>query len=260
MCGIAGVFSIKGPGRISSDLLEKMIGCLQHRGPDESGVYFDDWIGLGHTRLSIIDLSSGTQPIHNENETLWIVYNGEVFNYIELKEDLLEKGHRFYTTTDTEVVLHLYEELGHCCLDLLNGQFALAIWDSKEKELFLARDRFGIRPIYYSLRDDSILFASEIKAILMDAMMPRELDPIALDQIFTFWTTLPSRTAFKGIKELPPGHFLKTSHGSVSIEKYWDFPFIPPEEHLNWTPDDLRQKYASYWKMPFASDYELMYQ
>ena len=135
MCGIAGVLSIKGTDRISSDLLEKMIGCLQHRGPDESGLYYDDWIGLGHTRLSIIDLSSGTQPIHNEDETLWIVYNGEVFNYIELKEDLLENGHRFYTTTDTEVILHLYEELGHSCLSLLNGQFALGMLPGSSEKI-----------------------------------------------------------------------------------------------------------------------------
>jgi asparagine synthase (glutamine-hydrolysing) len=242
MCGIAGVLNLKEPGSISSDLIEKMISTLYHRGPDESGIYLDDWIGLGHTRLSIIDLSSGTQPIHNEDETIWIVYNGEVFNYPELKQDLLNKGHRFYTTTDTEVILHLYEEQGPTCLDLLNGQFAIAIWDLRKKELFLARDRVGIRPLYYTIQGDSIIFASEIKAIFMEEEIPREIDPIAIDQIFTFWSTLPNRTIFKGINELSPGHFLKASQDNVTIKKYWDIPFRPPEEQLNWTRDDVCQE------------------
>ncbi len=242
MCGIAGVLNLKEPGSISSDLIEKMISTLYHRGPDESGIYLDDWIGLGHTRLSIIDLSSGTQPIHNEDETLWIVYNGEVFNYPELKQDLLNKGHRFYTTTDTEVILHLYEEEGPTCLDLLNGQFAIAIWDLRKKELFLARDRVGIRPLYYTIQGDSVIFASEIKAIFMEEKIPREIDPIAIDQIFTFWSTLPNRTIFKGINELSPGHFLKASQDNVTIKKYWDIPFRPPEEQLNWTRDDVCQE------------------
>ena len=242
MCGIAGILNLKGPGGISSDLIEEMIRSIDHRGPDESGIYCDDWIGLGHARLSIIDLSSGTQPIHNEDKTLWIIYNGEVFNYPELKDDLLEKGHRFYTTTDTEVIVHLYEEYGTSCLDHLNGQFAIAIWNSKERELFLARDRVGIRPVYYTDLNDSIVFASEIKAIFMDKRIPRDIDPMAMDQIFTFWTTLPGRTIFKGIKELPPGHFLKVSNGEIRIKRYWDIPFLPPEEQLKYSFDDVCQK------------------
>ena len=239
MCGIVGALNLKEPGHVSPDLIKKMISALHHRGPDESGIYLDDWIGLGHARLSIIDLSSGSQPIHNEDESLWIVYNGEVFNYPELREDLLKKGHHFYTSTDTEVILHLYEEDGASCLHSLNGQFALAIWDIRKKELFLARDRIGIRPINYIIWDNSLIFASEIKSIFMEKNYPREIDPVALDQIFAFWTTLPGKTVFKGVHELPPGHFLKASPEQVTVEKYWDIPFYPPEEQLNWTPDEI---------------------
>src|SRR5512135_735403 len=147
MCGIAGILNIKGSSPIPPDLLERMVGALSHRGPDASGVYLDDRAGLGHARLSIIDLSpAGSQPIHNEDETLWIVFNGEIFNYPELRAELERDGHRFYTSTDTEVILHLFEEKGIHCLDYLNGQFAFAIWDSVRHELFLARDRAGILP------------------------------------------------------------------------------------------------------------------
>ncbi|MEJ2703109.1 MAG: hypothetical protein P8Z79_11770, partial [Sedimentisphaerales bacterium] len=145
MCGIAGICHTDGPDGISLKTLENMISVVRHRGPDETGVYLDDRVGLAHARLSIIDLSSGVQPMHNEDETLWIVFNGEIFNYVELREELEQKGHRFYTTSDTEVILHLYEEEGPDCVARMNGQFALAIWDTKRKGLFLTRDRVGIR-------------------------------------------------------------------------------------------------------------------
>ena len=145
MCGIAGIVRFGRPGAASVDLLARMAGAIAYRGPDGSGIYVDDQAGLAHTRLSIIDLAGGAQPIHNEDGTLWIVYNGEVFNYPELRKGLSERGHRFYTTTDTEVILHLFEEDGPGCLEKLNGQFALAIWDATKKALFLARDRIGIR-------------------------------------------------------------------------------------------------------------------
>ncbi|MFC1783914.1 asparagine synthetase B family protein, partial [Planctomycetota bacterium] len=212
------------------EVLRRMTAALHHRGPDEAGIYLDRRAGLGHARLSIIDLSSGCQPIHNEDETLWIVYNGEVYNYVELKQDLIKKGHRFYTTTDTEVMLRLYEQEGPACLDRLNGQFALAIWDTKNQELFLARDRVGIRPLHYTVHNNTLIFASEIKSIFMVEDVPREIDPIAMDQIFTFWTTLPGRTVFKNIHELPPGHFLKLSRGKITVTKYWDVPFYPRDE------------------------------
>ena len=197
MCGISGICYFDEPGAVSSDVVLQMTATLQHRGPDESGVYLDDWIGLGSTRLSILDLSGGTQPIHNEDKTLWIVFNGEIFNYVELKEELRNKGHHFYTTTDTEVILHLFEEKGPQCLNDLNGQFAFAMWNSKERKLFLARDRVGIHPLYYTIQKDRMVFASEIKSIFSAGDISREIDPIAVDQIFTFWTTLPGRTASK---------------------------------------------------------------
>ena len=239
MCGIAGICHIDGPDGVSLDAIKSMIGALCHRGPDETGVYLDDNVGLGHARLSIIDLSSGGQPIHNEDKSLWIVYNGEVFNYPELKKDLLQKGHRFYTSTDTEVVLHLYEEHGPDCLAMLNGQFAMAIWDAKKKELFLARDRVGIRPLYYTILNNTIIFGSEIKSIFMNDNVARRIDPVAMEQIFTFWTTLTPRTVFKDVYELPPGHYLKTSGGKVTFRKYWDIPLYQRAEQTDLAPREI---------------------
>ena len=242
MCGIAGIISLEEKKTITPDQISRMVSAIQHRGPDGVGIYVDDWAGLGHARLSIIDPAGGAQPIHNENGTLWIVYNGEVFNYPELRQDLIKKGHRFTTDTDTEVVLHLYEEKGQACLRDLNGQFAMAIWDSRARELFLARDRMGILPLHYTINNGRFLFGSELKAIFADEGVPREMDLIALDQIFTVWTTLPGRTAFKGIQELPPGHFLRLSPGTIKIERYWELPFSPPGEQRNDSFDEVCQE------------------
>lgn len=246
MCGIVGIQNFNETKKISINSIERMISILHHRGPDEKGIYIDDNIGLGHSRLSIIDLFSGSQPIHNEDETLWIVYNGEVYNYPELRNELKKSGHLFYTNTDTEVIVHLYEEMGADCLNHLNGQFAFAIWDTKKKELFLARDRVGIRPLYYTTHNRAFYFASEIKAIFTIEEIEREIDPIAMDQIFTFWTTLPGRTAFKNIKELKPGHFLKVSNNTIREEKYWDFPFYKREEQLTDSPQVISEKILNF--------------
>lgn len=242
MCGITGIYSLNGSGKISINTLKCMIGVLHHRGPDETGVYLDDHVGLAHARLSIIDLTGGSQPIHNEDHTLWIVYNGEVFNYPELKTQLQKKGHQFYTTTDTEVILHLFEETGPACLQELNGQFAFAIWDSKKKELFLARDRVGIRPLHYTVQNGSFYFASEIKSLFMAEEIHREIDPVALDQIFTFWTTLPGRTVFKNIQELKPGHYMRVSNGTISEYKYWDIPYYHREEQNSLSPGEISER------------------
>ncbi len=242
MCGIAGILQMKESGRISLETLERMIAVVHHRGPDEEGFYLDDRVGLGQSRLSIIDLAGGTQPIHNEDETLWIIYNGEVFNYPELREDLLKKGHRFYTHSDTEVILHLYEEMGCDCPAELNGQFAFAIWDSKKQELFIARDRVGIRPLHYALHDGSFVFASEVKSIFMKEGTRREINPIALDQIFTFWTTLPGYNTFKHVQELPPGHWLKISRGRMTVRKYWEIPFLPRNEHMDASEGEICER------------------
>jgi len=242
MCGIAGIFNFQSSQSISLTLLKRMMNALHHRGPDEKGIYLDDRVGLVNDRLSIIDLSSGTQPIHNEDQTLWIVYNGEVFNYPELRVDLKKRGHRFYTQTDTEVILHLYEEKGADCLNELNGQFVFAIWDTKKQNLFLARDRVGIRPLYYTILNGMLLFGSEIKAILMCDQVKREIDPIALEQIFTFWTTLDGSTAFKDIRELPPGHCLTAADGKVIERKYWEIPFYPESKLINWPAKNISRE------------------
>ena len=242
MCGIAGICRLTQSGDIPIERITRMIGAQQHRGPDESGLYRDEWIALGHSRLSIVDLAGGLQPIHNEDESLWIIYNGEVYNHPELRRELEAKGHCFYTHCDTEVILHLYEERGPSCVNELNGQFAFAIWDARNRKLFLARDRLGVRPLHYAIHDNELIFASEIKAIFAACDMPRRLDPIALDQMFTVWTTLPGRTAFEDVNELPPGHHAMVSGGRVTIEKYWSPPFRPAAELAAAPFEELRQE------------------
>jgi asparagine synthase (glutamine-hydrolysing) len=238
MCGIAGIIG----NHVAKNRILAMTAALNHRGPDESGLYLDDHAALGHTRLSIIDLSGGSQPIHNEDETLWIVFNGEIFNYPELRAELIAKGHRFYTSTDTEIILHLYEEKGPACLNDMNGQFAIAIWDTKNRSCFLARDRAGIRPLYYTESGPELIFASETKSIFMNPKVPREIDPVAMDQIFTFWVPLPGRTPFKGIRELPAGHYLTFRNGKADVTRYWDAPFTPKKEQLDWSPDRISEQ------------------
>ncbi len=221
MCGIIGVLNLTDHPPVEAAVLRLMLGMLRHRGPDGFGIYRDASVGLGHARLSIIDLSGGQQPISNEDETLWIVFNGEIFNYVELRPTLESRGHRFSTHTDTEVVLHLYEDYGPDCLSLLNGQFAIAIWDTKKRSLFLARDRLGIRPLFYTVREGRMIFGSEIKAILAYPRVQADIDLAALDQIFTFWSTLSPRTVFRNIVDVPPGHYLLTCEGQFTIQPYW---------------------------------------
>jgi asparagine synthase (glutamine-hydrolysing) len=235
MCGIAGMFDRSGRQPAQEGALRQMLGMLRHRGPDEFGILLDREAGLGNARLSIIDLSGGTQPIGNEDESLWIVFNGEIFNYLELREGLVARGCRFRTSSDTEVVLHLFEEFGPGCLDQLNGQFAIAIWDSRRRCLFLARDRLGVRPLFYTqLADGTLLFASEIKSILSDDRVAAEIDPQGLAQVFMLWSTLTPGTAFRGIRELPPGHFLVASQDGLQVERYWENRFPPQQEVVSW--------------------------
>ncbi len=225
MCGIAGIFNQAQSHPIREVDLRQMLALIRHRGPDEFGIYLDEPIGLGSARLSIIDLNTGQQPIRNEDGTLWIVFNGEVFNYLELRPELEARGHRFTTDTDTEVILHLFEDCGPECLKRLNGQFAIAIWNAREQTLFLARDRLGIRPLFYTQADGALIFASELKAILAHRRVEAELDPVALDQVFTFWSPLSPRTIFRGLVELPPGHYLLAGQGKTRVEQYWELSF-----------------------------------
>lgn len=226
MCGIAGI-AVRDGKQVALDQVKEMIGCLKHRGPDEFGAFHGEQIGLGHARLSIIDLNTGTQPIHNEDQSLWVVFNGEIYNFIELRSLLEARGHTFYTKTDTEVIVHAYEEFGSDCLKHFNGQFAFAIWDTSRRQLFLARDRLGIRPLFYHMQGGTLAFASEIKSLFTLPHIVREIDPIAIDQIFTMWTTLPPRTAFKDIWQLPPGCFgmFSQERGTLKVNSYWELPF-----------------------------------
>jgi len=242
MCGIVGILNLRDHPPADEALLRRMLGTIRHRGPDEFGVYRDAQVGLGSARLSIIDLSSGQQPIGNEDGTQWIVFNGEVFNYVELRPQLEARGHRFSTTTDTEVILHLYEDHGPACLEYLNGQFAIAIWDARGRSLFLARDRLGIRPLFYTVHDGQLVFGSEIKAILTHPGIRAELDTTSLDQVFTFWSALSPRTVFRGIQEIPPSHYLLAHEGQLTIQPYWSLDFAPePDAASRTAPEYLEE-------------------
>ncbi len=216
MCGIAGFVGIS-----DRQLLKKMCNIIQHRGPDESGFFIDDNVGLGNQRLSIIDVAEGHMPMQNEDKTITITYNGEIYNYLELKKELEEKGHRFSTRSDTEAIIHAYEEYGDSCVEKLRGMFAIALWDTKKKSLFLARDRFGKKPLYYTYVNGVFLFGSEIKSILLHAGVKRQLNYEALDKYLTFRYVPGSITMFKNIYKLPPGHILNYSNGKAKIRKYW---------------------------------------
>jgi asparagine synthase (glutamine-hydrolysing) len=203
-----------------------MVRALHHRGPDGAGTYVAGEVALGHARLSIIDLVGGKQPIGNEDGSVQVVFNGEIFNYVELRQDLLRRGHRFATQSDTEVIVHLYEDHGADFVERLNGQFAIALWDGRARRLLLVRDRVGIRPLFYTIADGRLYFASEIKALFTQPRVERRLDLRALAETFTFWSPLPPRTAFAGIRSLPPGHLLTVeAGGEPAVRRYWDWTF-----------------------------------
>jgi asparagine synthase (glutamine-hydrolysing) len=202
-----------------------MAADLSHRGPDGQGIFVGDGVGLAHRRLSIVGLADGQQPMSHDNGALVISYNGEIFNYVELRDALIARGRRFQTDCDTEVILHLYDALGPACLDELNGDFAFALWDSRRQRMMLARDRIGVRPLFYTMTNTTLFFASEIKALLQVPGVEAEIDPIALDQIFTLWTPIPPRTAFCNIFELPPGHMMLCEGGQQTIRPWWKLQF-----------------------------------
>lgn len=222
MCGICGIFE-RSSKLIDRDLLEKMTSILRHRGPDGDGQFVDGEVGLGHRRLSIIDVEGGAQPIGNEDGRLQIVFNGEIYNFVELREELESFGHKFKTQSDTEVIVHAYEQWGKGCVRRLNGMFAFALWDSHKHELFLARDHLGIKPLYYIDLGNRILFASEIKSLLQDTGCPRDVDVEALAELFTFRYVPSPKTLFKGIMKLPPGHSMTFSARGIEINRFWDW-------------------------------------
>lgn len=229
MCGIAGLYATPDR-RAPRELLLAMAGELAHRGPDGVGLYRDGRFGMVNTRLSIIDLEGGDQPIPNEDGRLWAMQNGEIFNYPELTAELEALGHRFRTRSDTEVLVHAYEQWGEACLEKLNGEFAFAIWDREAREVFLARDGFGIRPLFLAEFGGDVAFASEAAALLRHPRAERRLDPFALFETFHLWAVLPDRSAFPGIFELPPGHHVRVSErGLGPLTRWWDVAFGPRE-------------------------------
>ena len=240
MCGIAGIINFNTPEDMRTTLT-RMIGLLHHRGPDASGIYMNGQAGLAHARLSIIDLSGGDQPIHNEDRSVWTVFNGEIFNYPELRRGLIDRGHQFYTRSDTEVLVHLYEEHGPGLFEYLNGQFALAIWDNKRQSLLLGRDRMGIRPLFYYRKNQRLVFGSEVKALFADRHIPRSIDTQTLADIFTCWSPLGNRTPFENIYQVLPGHYAEFTENGLAVRPYWELAFPEENRDVGLSPRSLQE-------------------
>lgn len=236
MCGITGIIHCDPTAVVGTEVIEKMCRVIHHRGPDDMGVWCNGGVGIGMTRLSIIDRAGGRQPIHNEDKSCWIVFNGEIYNFLELRRKLVDRGHTFVTNSDTETILHLYEDYQEDCVSHLRGMFAFAIWDEKEQKLFLARDRLGIKPMHYFFDGRYFVFGSEIKSILKSGFVGAEVYPQALVNYFFCGYIPDPDTMFKGIKKLPPGHLLTLQGGKLTIRQYWDVRFRPddsqPEEYF----------------------------
>lgn len=256
MCGIAGL--ITDQRTEYSGRLHAMIECIRYRGPDENGFYLDEDIGLGQARLSIIDPQNGKQPAFNEDASVVVIFNGEIFNYLTLRKELLSKGHCLTNHSDTAVLPHLYEEYGDGMFEKLNGQFAIAIWDKKNKRLLLARDRFGEKPLFYFCKGKTLCFASEAKAIFRSGMVSAEISPTALGHVFTFWTTIGDETVFKDIHQVPPGGTLIFENSAYIIKSYWQMNFSKDAELIRMNENDiadaLEQKLVASVKNRMRSD------
>ena len=223
MCGISGIVSFDGPPDLA--LLRRMTARLGHRGPDGNGYYRDRCAALGHTRLAIIDTEGGVQPLCNEDGTVWVTFNGEIFNYLELATELRHRGHAFRTASDTEVIVHAWEEWGPECFARFNGQWAIGLWDRRAERLVLSRDRLGVRPLFYSRGPKRMLFASEVKSLFADPSVERAFDPVGLDQVFTYWSPVAPRTVFRGIEQLEPGHYAILDRDGFRKAPYWRITF-----------------------------------
>lgn len=262
MCGICGIYNFNKDRQVSEDILNSMNDSLIHRGPDDSGIYTDRFIGFGHRRLSIIDIKSGQQPMNNEDNSVWVTYNGEIYNYRELKKDLTNKGHVFKTNCDTEVIVYAYEQYGTDCVLHFNGMFAFAIWDSKNETLFLARDRLGIKPLYYTISNGNFIFASEIKGLLKHPSIKAEVEINSIPEYLFCTSLLKSNTMFKDIYSLPAGHTAVFKNGTNKVTEYWDiklkniqddeFSFEQYKEKISTLLDDsVRMRLMS--DVPFGS-------
>lgn len=239
MCGICGIFDLSGHP-IDRGTLNRMSQAIRHRGPDGEGELVDGEVGLGHRRLSIIDVGGGGQPIGNEDGSIQIVFNGEIYNFVELREELLKEGHQFRTRSDTEVIVHAYEQWGPACVRRFNGMFAFALWNVKRRELFLARDHLGVKPLYYVRIGEVLVFASEIKSLLEYPGCPREVDLEALAELFTFRYVPSPKTLFKHILKLPPAHTMTLKRGAMAIERFWDWV---PHERTGLSETDFIEEY-----------------
>lgn len=237
MCGVAGVISEHKMEY--KQILDDMVNSIKHRGPDDTGYYIDDFIGLGHARLAIMDPHNGTQPTTNEDDSIVVIFNGEIFNFHRLREDLLGRGHCLTNNSDTAILPHLYEEHGLGMFKKLNGQFAIVIWDKLKKRLVLARDRFGEKPLYYFHKDKTLCFASEAKAIFKSGLTKATISPIALKQVFTFWTTLGDKSIFEDIYQVPPGNYLVFEDYEKKIDTYWNYTYLKETNSKSDNRDDL---------------------
>src|SRR5689334_418681 len=255
MCGIVGIVTTNDEP-VSAVDLRRMAGSIAHRGPDDDGFFVSRNVGLGMRRLSIIDLDSGKQPIPNEDGSVWIVFNGEIYNYKEIRRDLERRGHRFSTSTDTEVIVHLYEESGEECVQQLRGMFGFAIWDSRSQQLLLARDRFGIKPLYYSYKDGRLVFASELKAILQLPEIDRDLNWEAVNHLFTFLSTPSTESVIRGIHKLEQGHTLIFGiESGLRTQRYWKLTFDPDyvKSEQEFT-EELRERFTEAVSLHMVSD------
>mgnify|MGYP001427526171 CR=1 FL=1 len=259
MCGIAGIIATYPGAKVDPQTVHRMCQTIIHRGPDDEGIFAQGPVGLGMRRLSIIDLAGGHQPIHNEDQTIWVVFNGEIYNFPELRKSLESCGHRFYTNTDTEVIAHLFEDHGADCVKKLRGMFAFAVYDLKHRRLLLARDRLGIKPLHYAFVDGTLYFGSEIKAILAAAPELKEIDQNALLDYFSFGYIPDPDTAFQSIHKLPPGHVIELAAGRLQLERYWDLPqygtHVPRSEEE--CLEELEERLAEAVRIRLISDVPL---
>jgi asparagine synthase (glutamine-hydrolysing) len=231
MCGICGTFAFDGECPVAEAVIRSMTSTLRHRGPDDEGVYVAPGIGLGHRRLSIIDVAGGHQPITNEDGSVWVLLNGEIYNYSELRCELTRRGHRFSTCSDTESIVHLYEEVGENCFERLRGMFAIAIWDARQRRLLLARDRVGEKPLFYGTAGDHLVFGSELKALLTYKGLSREIDPEALADYFSFGYVPAPKTIYRAARKVRPAHYLVVSESGIRETAYWNLSFHTTEHH-----------------------------
>jgi asparagine synthase (glutamine-hydrolysing) len=259
MCGIAGIIANEDATSLEPRTIRRMCDVIAHRGPDDEGIYIDGPVGLGMRRLSIIDVAGGQQPIHNEDKSIWVVFNGEIYNFLELRRELEAAGHQFSTRSDTEVIVHLYEEVGVECIRKLRGMFAIALWDDREKKLLLARDRLGKKPLHYAFANNGFMFCSEVKSVLAVAPELAEVDSEALLYYFRFGYIPDPYTAFRRIRKLPPGNLLEFKDGRTSVRSYWELPpygtFDPASEaeYL----DELERKLEEAVRIRLISDVPL---